>query len=332
MTSNHQLFVSLAKSQAKLGCKVTIVGCGVVGSATAFSILLRGITNEIVIVSRDGEKARGEALDLQDGWKSFMKNLKISGSNDLNATTGSQLIIFTAGEKRLQDESRFDHIQKNVNILRDLVPQLVRGSPEAVWLIVSYPSDILAFVAWKLSGLPKSRIIGFGTSLDSTRFCRLIAEKANLSPSAAHAWIIGEQGASSIPLWSSVDIAGVKLQEINPSAGRDDDKENWSAVHKEAVNCEAKIVNLRDKSHWGVALSCADIAGDVINSSNEVRTVSTLVKGFHKIQREVFMSLPCTIGRNGLVNVINVKTTSDERSQLLASADVLHETQMSLNY
>jgi L-lactate dehydrogenase len=332
MASNVQLFVSLAQFKPKTGSKVTIVGSGAVGSSIAFSILLRGITSEVVIVSRDGDKVKGEVLDLQDGWNNFMKNVKISGGNDLNATSGSQLIIFTAGEKKLEGESRLDLIQKNVNILKALVPKLVHLSPDAVWLIVSFPSDILSFVTWKLSGLSKSRIIGCGTSLDSTRFRRLIAEKANLYPSAAHAWVIGEQGASSIPLWSSVDIAGIKLQEINPLMGRDGDKENWSAVHKEAVDCEANIIKLKHKSHWGIALNCSDIANDVINSSNEVRTVSTLVKGFHKISKEVFMSLPCTISSNGIVNVINLKTTSEERSQLLASANTLDEVQKSLNF
>ena len=175
-STKDQLFKNVMQQKSDSRNKVSIIGSGCVGIATAFSILERGISNNVGIISRNSEKVAGEILDLQQG-ALFLKNAIITGGTDMSLSAGSQLIIFTAGARQSEGESRFDLVQKNVDVLKALIPKLVHLSPDAVLLIVSSPCDILTYVAWKLSGLPKNRVIGSGTHLDTSRFRYLLAQR-----------------------------------------------------------------------------------------------------------------------------------------------------------
>lgn len=145
-----------------------------------------------------------------------------------------------------------DLVQRNTDILKNLVPKLVEHSPDTTLLIVSNPCDILTYVAWKLSGLPKNRVIGSGTNLDSSRFRFLLAQRLAVAPTSMHGWIIGEHGDSSVPVWSGVNIAGIRLREINPSAGLEGDQENWAECHKEVVNAAYEVIKLKGYTSWAI--------------------------------------------------------------------------------
>ena len=150
-------------------------------------------------------------------------------------SAGSKLCIVTAGARQREGESRLNLVQRNTDILKGMIPKLVQHSPDTTLLIVSNPVDLLTYVAWKLSGLPKERVIGSGTNLDSARFRFLLSERFNVAPSSAHGWIIGEHGDSSVPVWSGVNVAGVRLRDINPNAGTEKDTEDWGQIHTQVV-------------------------------------------------------------------------------------------------
>ncbi|XP_017886221.2 L-lactate dehydrogenase-like [Ceratina calcarata] len=176
--------------------KVTVVGVGQVGMACAFSLLANGVSNELVLVDVMADKLKGEMLDLQHG-TAFVKNPKIDASTDYAATANSSVCVVTAGARQREGETRLDLVQRNTDIFKGIIPQLVKYSPDAVLLIVSNPVDILTYVAWKLSGLPKNRVIGSGTNLDSARFRFLLSQKLNVASTSCHGWIIGEHGDTS---------------------------------------------------------------------------------------------------------------------------------------
>lgn len=176
--------------------KVTIVGVGQVGMACAFSVLAQNVTTEIALVDVCADKVMGEMLDLQHG-SAFVKNARIHASTDLAVTAGSRLCIVSAGVRQRIGESRLDLVQRNADIFKSIIPKLVEYSPDTILLIVSNPVDILTYVAWKLSGLPKHRVIGSGTNLDSSRFRFLMSQRLNVAPTSCHGWIIGEHGDSS---------------------------------------------------------------------------------------------------------------------------------------
>ncbi|XP_025225699.1 L-lactate dehydrogenase B chain-like isoform X2 [Theropithecus gelada] len=196
--------------------------------------------------------------------------------------------------------------------------------------IVADKVDILTYVTWKLSGLPKHRVIGSGCNLDSARFRYLMAEKLGIHPSSCHGWILGEHGDSSVAVWSGVNVAGVSLQELNPEMGTDNDSENWKEVHKMVVESAYEVIKLKGYTNWAIGLSVADLIESMLKNLSRIHPVSTMVKGMYGIENEVFLSLPCILNARGLTSVINQKLKDDEVSQLKKSADTLWDIQKDL--
>lgn len=330
MSTKAQLFKNVTQLEADSRNKVTVVGSGSVGTAVAFSILAQGISKDVVIVGRNKDKVMGEMLDFQHG--SCFLDAKICGGDDVAITAGSKLIIFAAGAKRVVDENRIDLVQKNIEILKSLLPALVEKSPECILMIVTSPCDILAHIAWKISGLPPHRVFGSGNNLDTSRFRLLLAKKCNVAVSSINGWIIGEHGEFSVAAWSSVNIAGTKLREINPLAGLENDRENWAEVHREVIKACGEVVIFKGHTSWSIGLSCADLASSILRGGNEVKAVSTRVKGLHGIEKEVFLSLPCTLNTNGISSVVNINLSDDEKKRLKASADFIDEVLKTVSF
>lgn len=270
-------------------------------------------------------------LDLQHG-SMFMDNAKIDASTDMAITAGSRLIIITAGVRQREGESRLNLVQRNTEIFKGMIPKLVEYSPEALFMVVSNPCDILTYVTWKLSGLPKSRVFGSGTNLDSARFRHFLSEKLEVAPTSVHGFVIGEHGDSSVPVWSAVNVAGVRLCDVNPLVGQSEDPENWNEIHKKVVDSAYEIIKLKGYTNWAIGLSCADLTEAIFSNTNQVKAVSTLVNGFHGIDKDVFLSLPCVLNKNGISKVIQQKLSEGEVKKLQNSANVMNETLMGINF
>ncbi|XP_017881385.1 L-lactate dehydrogenase-like isoform X2 [Ceratina calcarata] len=311
--------------------KVTVVGVGQVGMACAFSLLANGVSNELVLVDVMADKLKGEMLDLQHG-TAFVKNPKIDASTDYAATANSSVCVVTAGARQREGETRLDLVQRNTDIFKGIIPQLVKYSPDAVLLIVSNPVDILTYVAWKLSGLPKNRVIGSGTNLDSARFRFLLSQKLNVASTSCHGWIIGEHGDTSVPVWSGVNVAGVRLRDLNPLVGTEKDPEKWSELHKEVVNSAYEVIKLKGYTSWAIGLSVSNLVSAILRNSHQVHAVSTLVTGYHNIKKEVYLSLPCTLADGGVNSVVQQVLTDNELNLLHQSADAMDEVQQGLKF
>ncbi|XP_076863740.1 L-lactate dehydrogenase B-B chain [Brachyhypopomus gauderio] len=311
--------------------KVSVVGVGQVGMACAVSILLRELTDELALVDVMEDKLKGEMMDLQHG-SLFIKTPKIVSGKDYSVTSNSRVVVVTAGVRQQEGETRLDLVQRNVNIFKHIIPQIVRYSPNCILIVVSNPVDILTYVTWKLSGLPKHRVIGSGTNLDSARFRYLMAERLGIHPSSFNGWILGEHGDSSVPVWSGANVAGVNLQKLNPDIGKDKDKENWKETHKMVVDSAYEVIKLKGYTNWAIGLSVADLTESLMKNMNRVHPVSTMVKGMYGVSEEVFMSLPCVLDSNGVGSVVNMTLTQDEVSHLKTSADTLWNIQRDLKH
>ncbi|KAI2648171.1 L-lactate dehydrogenase A chain [Labeo rohita] len=275
--------------------KVTVVGVGMVGMAAAISILLKDLTDELALVDVMEDKLKGEAMDLQHG-SLFLKTHKIVADKDYSVTANSKVVVVTAGARQQEGESRLNLVQRNVNIFKFIIPNIIKYSPNCILLVVSNPVDILTYVAWKLSGLPRNRVIGSGTNLDSARFRYLMGEKLGIHPSSCHGWVIGEHGDSSVPVWSGVNVAGVSLQGLNPDMGTEKDKEDWKSVHKMVVDSAYEVIKLKGYTSWAI----------------------------------VFLSVPCILGNSGLTDVVHMTLKPDEEKQLVKSAETLWGVQKEL--
>ncbi|XP_032002563.1 L-lactate dehydrogenase A-like 6B [Hylobates moloch] len=309
--------------------KVSIIGTGSVGMACAISILLKGLSDELALVDLDEDKLKGETMDLQHG-SSFTKMPNIVCSKDYFVTANSNLVIITAGARQEKGETRLNLVQRNVAIFKLMISSIVQYSPHCKLIIVSNPVDILTYVAWKLSAFPKNRIIGSGCNLDTARFRFLIGQRLGIHSESCHGWILGEHGDSSVPVWSGVNIAGVPLKDLNSDIGTDKDPEQWKNVHKEVIATAYEIIKMKGYTSWAIGLSVADLTESILKNLRRTHPVSTIIKGLYGIDEEVFLSVPCILGENGITNLIKIKLTPEEEAHLKKSAKTLWEIQREL--
>ncbi|KAM7226597.1 hypothetical protein CapIbe_022742 [Capra ibex] len=302
-TLKDQLIQNLLKEEHVPQNKITVVGVGAVGMACAISILMKDLADEIALVDVMEDKLKGEMMDLQHG-SLFLRTPKIVSSKDYNVTANSRLVIITAGARQQEGESRLNLVQRNVNIFKFIIPNIVKYSPNCKLLVVSNPVDILTYVAWKISGFPKNRVIGSGCNLDSARFRYLMGERLGVHPLSCHGWILGEHGDSSVPVWSGVNVAGVSLKNLHPELGTDADKEQWKAVHKQVVDSAYEVIKLKGYTSWAIGLSVADLAESIMKNLRRVHPISTMIKGLYGIKEDVFLSVPCILGQNGISDVV----------------------------
>ncbi|XP_023374572.1 L-lactate dehydrogenase A chain isoform X1 [Otolemur garnettii] len=190
--------------------------------------------------------------------------------------------------------------------------------------------DLLTYVVWKLSGLPATSVIGTGCNLDSARFRYLIGEKLGVHPTSCHGWIVGEHGDSSVPIWSGVNVAGVSLKTLDPKLGTDSDKEQWKNIHKQVVSSAYEIIKLKGYTSWAIGLSVMDLTGSILKNLRKVHPVSTMVKGLYGIKEEIFLSIPCVLGQNGVSDVVKVNMNSEEEALFRKSANILWDIQKDL--
>lgn len=310
--------------------KVTVVGVGNVGMACAQTILAAALVEEIALVDVQADKLRGEMLDLQHA-AAFVPHSKIVSGTDYAVTAGSDLCIVTAGARQHPGESRLSLTARNVNLLKSIVPELVKHSPGTILLMISNPVDILTWAAWKLSGLPCHRVIGSGTNLDSSRFRFLIADALDVNAQNVHGHIIGEHGDSSVPLWSSVIVGGVPLLRCLRERGADISGGSLSEIHGKVVQGAYEVIGLKGYTSWAVGFSVSSLAATILRNQRHVQPISVLAQGRHGVEHEVFLSLPSVLAREGVVSVANLLLTSEEERQLQASADALWEIQKDLN-
>ncbi|XP_044536008.1 L-lactate dehydrogenase A chain [Gracilinanus agilis] len=330
-TVKDQLILNVLKEEQTPHNKITVVGVGAVGMACAISILMKDLADELALVDVIEDKLKGEMMDLQHG-SLFLKTPKIVSSKDYSVTANSKLVVITAGARQQEGESRLNLVQRNVNIFKFIIPNIVKYSPNCKLLVVSNPVDILTYVAWKLSGFPKNRVIGSGCNLDSARFRYLMGEKLGIHSSSCHGWILGEHGDSSVPVWSGVNVAGVSLKSLHPALGSDGDSEHWRDVHKQVVESAYEVIKLKGYTSWAIGLSVADLAESIMKNLRRVHPISTMIKGFYGINEDVFLSVPCILGQNGISDVVKVTLTPEEECRLKQSADTLWGIQKELQF
>ncbi|KAF0880861.1 LDHB dehydrogenase, partial [Crocuta crocuta] len=302
--------------------KITVVGVRQVGMACAISILGKSLADELALVGVWEDKLEGEMMDLQNG-SLFLQTRKIVADKNCSMTANSKIVVVTAGVCQQEGGSRFNLVQRNVNVFKFIISQIVKYSPDCIIIVVSNPVDIFTYVTWRLRGLPKHGVVGSGCNLGSARFHYLMAEKLGIGPSSCHGCILGEHGDSSMAVWIGVNVAGVSLQELNPEMGTDNDSE----IGRNCIRLWLKVP-MKSSSYTG--LSVADLIESMFKNLSRIHPVSTMVKGIYGIEKEVFLSLSCILNAGGLTSVISQKLKVDEVAQLKKSANILWDIQKDL--
>uniref|UniRef100_A0A914VA42 L-lactate dehydrogenase n=1 Tax=Plectus sambesii TaxID=2011161 RepID=A0A914VA42_9BILA len=328
-STSEGLFHEVAASYETPHAKITVVGVGQVGMACAYSILLQNVASEICLVDVVKDKLQGEMMDLQHGL-AFTRHCVIKADTDYAITADSKICVVTAGARQREGESRLSLVERNVEIFRGIIPNLIKHSPNTLLLIVANPVDIMTYVSWKLSGLPQERVFGSGTNLDSARFRFIMSQRLNIAPTSCHGWIIGEHGDSSVAVWSGVNVAGVTLTDVNPDIGSDNDKEKWTEVHRQVIDSAYEVIKLKGYTSWAIGMSVATIVQSIMRNSRNVYALSVNVKGLHDIDGDVYLSLPAVLGEKGITHIVKQLLTPAEKEKLEKSVKQLSDLQKSL--
>jgi L-lactate dehydrogenase len=302
--------------------RVAIVGTGFVGSTTAYALLLSKTPAEIVLINRDERRANGHVQDLRDAEVFSHTTRVVAGQFD--DCCSADVIIITAGVSQSGQRSRLESLNETAAILKNLVLKVARCNPHGILLIASNPVDVLTYAAWKWSGLPPNRVIGSGTSLDTSRFRRRLAEHYGVASDNVHAYVIGEHGESQVPVTSSARIAGMSLGNFCRELGLPHDEDRLRKIANDTRATGLEIIRAKGATYYGIGTALARITGAILRDEHAVLTVSSLVPESTELG-DVSLSLPTIITRDGVARVVSIPLDASERQALEASAETLKQ-------
>jgi len=308
--------------------KVAVVGVGNVGATFAYALLLSGLAAEIVLIDANHAKAEGEAMDLNHAVP-FSHPTRV-WAGEMADCAGASVTVLAAGAGQKPGETRLDLVHKNANIWREIVPQIARHNPDGILLVATNPVDVLTYVALKLSGFAASRVIGSGTILDTARFRYLLSQHFGVDARSVHAFIIGEHGDSEVPVWSSANIAGMRLPEFCRAHEINYDAEEMNRIFLQTRDAAYHIIKRKGATYYAVAAGLMRITQAILRNQSTVLSVSSLIQDFHDL-RDVCFSLPTVVDRGGVEKVLRLELDVTEVSQLQHSAGILCQTIQSLN-
>ncbi|MCR5367358.1 L-lactate dehydrogenase [Eubacterium sp.] len=308
--------------------KVAIIGCGFVGSSTAFALMESGLFSEIVLIDVDHSRAEGEAMDISHGIP-FVKPMKIY-AGDYDDIVDASIIIITAGAAQKPGETRLQLVQKNVSIFKSIIPEISRRKCEGVLLIVSNPVDILTYVAQKLSGFPVNRVIGSGTVLDTARLKSMLSEHLDIDSRTVHAFIIGEHGDSELAAWSSAAVSGVPLSKFCEMRGHFNHDESERHIQEMVKNSAYEIIERKKATYYGVAMAVRRICEAIARDEKSILSVSSLMQGQYGL-KDICLSMPTIVGSDGVEEKVPISLDEDEITKLMASAEALKEIASALD-
>jgi len=296
--------------------RVSIIGCGNVGTACAYALVLDPLIRELVLIDQDGSKAEGEAMDLQHAVP-LGAPVKVSAGSYKQAAE-SAIVILTAGAASKSGESRLDLLERNVAITRECVKQLMAEHFGGILLITTNPVDVLTQIAQQESGLPVNQVLGSGTVIDTARLRALLGEALGVDARAVHAYVIGEHGDSAVAAWSAAQIAGIPLGSYPGAEKLPPYDELLTSVRQAAPEVVAKKGN----TCFAIASCVTRICEAILRDEHTVLAVSTLMEGQYELQ-SVYLSTPCIVGASGVERVLQLPLSAEEHNALHASAQVL---------
>ena len=310
--------------------KISVVGAGAVGTATAYALLIKEVASDIVLYDIATEKVEAEVLDLAHGTL-FTGFSRISGGSDIKVTANSDLIIVTAGAKQKPGQTRLDLAATNVEILKKMLPELLTHSPNAIFLLVTNPCDVLAVVAQRITGLPANRIFASGTVLDSARLRWVIAERFKVSNNSVHAYIVGEHGDSEFSLWSQTRIGPVPITDWELTPGTVITQQELDQIALDVKNAAYQVIAGKGATNYAIGLSATRIAQAILTDSNDVLSVSSVLENYQGVSG-VALSVPTIVNRQGAVRAVEVPMTKAEHAKFLASAAAIQQSLKTLGY
>ncbi len=302
--------------------RVGIVGAGMVGGAVANAIALRGAASQVVLVDRRLERARAEAEDVLHATP-FAWPVHVQ-AGDFQDLAGAQVVVLACGVAQRPGETRLELLERNVGVFAEVVPRIREAAPEALLLVVTNPVDIMTLVAWRLSGLPRERVLGSGTILDTARFRALLSVELGISPKSIHAYVLGEHGDSEVLAWHGATVGSVPLVRFAAELGRDLGDDVRARIEEGVRRAAYRIIAGKGATWYGVAAATARLLQAIRDDEQAVFTVSAYAPATDGLPAACF-SLPRVVGRAGLGPTLMPQLDEAEHAALRRSAEVLAE-------
>jgi L-lactate dehydrogenase len=310
--------------------KVVIVGTGFVGMSYAYALVNQGAVEELSLIDINRDKAEGEAMDLNHGLAFGPRKMTIKAGG-YEECKDAGLVVITAGVNQKEGETRTDLLKRNAGIIKTVVSNIMESGFDGILLVASNPVDILAYVAWKESGLPKHRVIGSGTSLDTARLRYEISSYVNIDPRNVHAYILGEHGDSEFVVWSNANIASKPIFDVINSM-HELSFENLDHIYKNVRDSAYEIIKRKGATYYGIGMALVRITAAIFNNENRVMPVSVLNAGTYDCQDDVYIGLPALLNRDGVHHVIHLALSPKEKDQLRNSANIIRENLAAIGY
>ncbi|MBR2086234.1 MAG: L-lactate dehydrogenase [Oscillospiraceae bacterium] len=304
--------------------KVVLIGTGMVGMSFAYALVNQGgACNELVLIDVNKNKAEGEAMDLNHGLAFAKSNMKIY-AGEYKDCHDADIVVIAAGVAQKEGETRLDLLQRNTEVFRSIVTPVVKSGFDGIFLVATNPVDIMTRVTYELSRFGASRVIGTGTSLDTARLRYLLGDYFTVDPRNIHAYVIGEHGDSEF-----VPLSQVMLATKSVSTILEDDRNSYcigdmQKIEEQVRTAAYKIIEAKRATYYGIGMAIARIVNAILGDENSVLTVSAKMCGEYG-QRDVFIGVPCIIGRNGVKEIVELNLTADEKDKFDQSASVLKE-------
>ncbi len=305
--------------------KVSIIGAGNVGLRYAYALMISGTARRILLVDVNRERLEGEVMDLNHGAPYISPVEVVAG--DYPDLAGSDLVVVTAGKGQAPGQSRLDLIKENVELYKTIIPEVVRRAPDALLLIVTNPVDVLAYAAYRISRQPAGRVIGAGTVLDSARLRFLVGRHCRVDPRSVHAYILGEHGDSEFPAWSRALIGGMFLEDYCPICPFNkicEHRQELEQIFVRVRDSAYRIIERKGETSYGIGLALDRITRAILNDENAILPVSSLFSDYPG-GKEVYLSLPAVVNREGVRQVIRLRLDPGEEQALAGSAAVIRE-------
>jgi L-lactate dehydrogenase len=307
--------------------KVGIVGCGFVGSSAAYAMALKGTPSEMVLVDLNKRLAQGQAEDILHATP-FAHPVRVV-AGDYPQLDGAGIVILACGVGQRPGETRLQLLERNVEVFKKVIPQVLRFAPEALLLAVSNPVDVITQVVTKLSGLSPAKVIGSGTILDTARFRTLVGEHLGVAPISIHGYVLGEHGDSEVLVWSSAKVGGLSIRDYAIQMGLSVTEEMKSRIDDGVRRAAYRIIENKGATYYGIGAGIAQIVEAIRDDERRVLTVSSLTTTVGPFNG-VCLSLPRVVGRDGILTELRPDLSGEEQLLLQKSANILKESAVSL--
>lgn len=303
--------------------KCAIIGCGNVGATTAYTLMISGLFNEIVLIDVDKKRAAGEAEDIAHGIPfNFPTEIYAGDYHDLN---DAGIIIITAGVSQKKGETRIDLLQRNTKVFSDIINNITSTQFNGIILVVTNPVDILTYVTIALSKFDHRKVIGSGTVLDTARLKQLLGSRFGVDARNIHTFIIGEHGDSELPVWSSANVSGIDISSYCTDCALDCNVDDLDSIFCNVRDSAYKIIDAKGATYYAIAEAVKRIVSAIIRDEHAILPVSAYLDGQYGING-VCLGVPCVIGSGGIEEILEIPLNNSEKHKLLYSASVMHST------